>query len=549
MGVLRLDTFAGAALGPHPKLLAAAIGVVSLNQKIGRGDLRPISAPANVAVVGAARKTIYRMGRDTPSDTTLWLSWTSIVSVVRGFNTAETGERTYYTGDGFPKWTDNIKAPGGAPPVAWRALGLPAPASAPTLSAAGGVSTEAETRAYVYTYVNDIGEESAPSAASTITCKPDDTVTVASLSAAPSGSYGIDRIRVYRTETGTSGATNYFFLREIASSATSTTDDNRDLGEVLPTVGWLPAPGVPQGGFLNLTEPALHSLVPLWNGMLAGISGRGIRFCEPYIASAWPIAYEVVPVDVTPITLVAFAQTLVVLTNGKPIAIQGGTPDAMLDSSVELLQACVSVQSAVSMGHGVAWASPDGLAYVGAAGPRVLTDKSMQSEDWRALKPETIIGACFEGRYYGFYRPSEGVKRSFMVDPSYPDGIFFSDLGADAVYVDDSQDAMYILNGTNVQRWEAGAGLSATFRSKIFEQQRLTPGYAVGQVIADAYPVAVKLYADGTLRADLSVSGPDPFRIKAGYQSRTVQVEVVTEEPVQGVVLAHSVAELTGPAT
>ncbi len=544
MTPIRLATFAGAALAPHPKLLPDAIGVASVNQKPGRGDLRPLKAPAPRATVGAGRKTIYRMGRDIVSDTEYWLSWTTPVSVVRGFNTADTGERTYYTGDGFPKWTDNTMALGASPPTAWRALGLPAPASAPALAAAGGSSTQTETRVYVYTYVNDIGEESAPSPSATINCKPDDTVTISSLAAAPSGSYGINRIRVYRTETGSSGATSLFFLREIASTSTSTTDDNRALGEVLPSATWVPAPGVPQGGALNLTEPALHSLTPLWNGMMAGITGREIRFCEPYTPSAWPMQYGLTPADVTPIALAAFSQTLVVATNGRPVVCTGGTPDAMDEQPVEFLQSCVSASSMVSVGHGVVWASPDGLAYLGAAGPRLLTAKSMRPEDWRALRPETIIGAFFEGCYYGFYSPADGVKKSFMVDPAYPDGVFFSDVGADAVYVDDLQDAMFILVGTSVQRWDAGAALSARFRSKVFDHLAPVPGFTCAKVVADTYPVTLRLFGDAGEVASVSVASTAPVRLPCSYRSYTTQLEVETTGAVQGVAVAHSMEAL-----
>ncbi|NYW24490.1 hypothetical protein C6506_28775, partial [Escherichia coli] len=108
-------------------------------QKPGRGDLRPWRNPATVATVPAGRQTIYRMGRDVASDANYWLSWTGVVHAVRGFDTADTTERTYYTGDGAPKVTDNTIALASAPyPTASRPLGLPAPASAPLASVNAG---------------------------------------------------------------------------------------------------------------------------------------------------------------------------------------------------------------------------------------------------------------------------------------------------------------------------------------------------------------------------------------------------------------------------
>lgn len=538
--------FAGAAPGPHPKLLADAVGVTSLNQKLGRGDLRPLRAPLNRAVVGAGRKTIYRMGRDVTSDTDYWLSWTTDVNVVRGFNADDPSEQTFYSGDGIPKWTDNAMGLGATPPTAWRALGLPAPATPVALVASGGSATDKETRAYVYTYVSDRDQESGPSPAATVTCKVDDSVAITGLAAAPAGSYGINRIRVYRTETGTSGSTTFFFLRELVSTATNTTDDNRALGEVLPSLTWVPAPGVPQGGAVNLTEPALHGLVGLWNGMLAGISGRGIRFCESYVPYAWPMGYEIVPADVTPVALATYGQVLVVLTNGNPSIIAGGTPDAMTESPVEFSEACIAAKSAVGVGDGAVWASPNGLAYVGTRGPRVLTQGLLLAEDWEALNPASIIGAFFERRYFGFYVVG-GTKRSFMIDPANPTGLYFSDIGADAVYVDKAQDALFILNGTNVQRWDAGGTLTAKFRSKVWEEPTAPAAYAWGRVIADGFPVTLRLYADGVKVEDRQIDSAEPFRLKSGYHFRTFQIEVETASPVQAVTVAHSVQELTAP--
>lgn len=543
--MLRIAGFGGASLALHPKLLPDTAGVVSLNQKPTRGDLRPWKAPAQVATVGLARQSIYRMGRDVPSDANYWLSWPGIVDVVRGYNTAENGERTYYAGDGGPKWTDTAKALGASPPTAWRVLGLPAPATAPTLAAAGGSSTTLEDRFYVYTYVSDADEESAPSPVSAkITCKADATVTISSLAAAPAGSYGINRIRIYRTEATSAGGADFFYLREISSAASSTTDDGRALGEVCPSVDWLPAPGNPAGGAYNLTEPALFSLTALWNGMLAGISGRGVRFSEPFIPYAWPLKYELVPADVTPVALGTFGQTLVCLTNGRPVVITGGSPESMDEQPVDYLQACVSRRSVVSLGSGVAWASPDGLAFLGSSGARLLTANSLTRDDWQALNPASIVGAMYAGCYFGFYTVG-GVQKGFMIDPANDAAIYFLDFGADAVYVDDLQSMMYLLQGTAIKKWDAGAALTATFRSKVFQAARSVP-YRCVRVIADSWPVQIKVFGDGALRFSASVTSTDAFALPTAYRATDWQVEVSTAGAVQAVLLGYSKADLRG---
>lgn len=533
MAVIRLSGFLGENRALHSMLLPENVGVTSLNQQPGRGDLRPWGAPLNVATVPASRQTIHRMGRDVPSDVNYWLSWTTQVHVVVAPNAADTTERSYFTGSGAPKWTDTVKALATPPyPTATRELGVPAPATACTLAASGGISTLSETRFYTYTYVSDIGEESAPAAPSLmLTCKPDATVTISALAAPPSGAYGINRIRIYRTQSGSSGGADFFFLREIASTLTSTTDDNRALGEVLPSTTWL-------------TPPAdLTFLTGLWNGMMAGISGRALRFCEAYTFYAWPIAYEILPTNAQPVALATFGQTLVMLTNGNPSIITGGTPDAMDEQPVEFSQACVAPLSAVGMGHGVAWASPDGLAYIGAGGPRMLTEGVMTREDWQALKPETIQGCMYERRYFGFYTVA-AVRKAFMIDPNNPQGIYFMDFGVDALYLDELQDALYVLDGINVQRWDAGAAKTVTFKSKLYRMPKPMPGFACAQVVADAYPLTFKLFADGALKHTQTVANGNPFRLPGGYHADTFQIEVAGTVAVQGVAVAHSMQEL-----
>jgi hypothetical protein len=535
---LAISGLAGSNRALQPRLLPEAVGVESVNQRPGRGDLRGWKQPSTVATVPAGRKTIYRMGRDTASDSASWLSWSTVVHAVRGFIAADTSERTYYTGDGAPKVTDNVLALAGAPfPTAWRWLGVPAPITAPLLTETEAGTGSDETRVYVYTYVTDKGEESAPSPPSAaITTKPGSTISIANLDATPPVSRGISLLRIYRTQTGTSGATSYFFLREVAAGTASTTDDGRALGEVLPTVGWLTPPG------------DLAHLHGLWNGMLAGITGRSVRYCEPFTPYAWPAAYETLLSDDTPVALGSFQQTLVVLTTGRPRLITGTSPEGMQEQLVELDQACVAERSVQSFGHGVVWASPDGLSYVGVAGaPRVLTAGLMLREDWQALNPSTIVGAQYEGIYFGFYNDGSGLK-GFFVDPVNPQAIYFLDTGFDAAYSDPLTDALYVASGTSVQKWHAAASyMTARWKSKPYRMPApVNLGYA--EVTADAYPVTLKLYADGALRFTKSVTSAAPFTLPSGYlaDEYAVELEAPAGRAVQGVALAESVLELAG---
>jgi hypothetical protein len=534
---IALDGFAGAIRALQARLLPNSIGVDSANQKPGRGDLRGWKLPNVVATIPSGRRTIYRMGRDTASDSTYWLSFPNVAHLVRGFIAADTSERTYYTDNvGVPKVTDNVIGLAAPPyPTVSRILGVPAPLTVPTLVQTTAGTGDDETRFYVRTFVTDKGEESAPSGPSAaIVCKPGAIITVNGLGDPPVGLYGITLQRIYRTQTGTSGATTFFFLREVAIGAASTTDDARALGEVLPSTTWL-------------TPPAdLTSLTGCWNGILAGITGRSVRYCEPFKPYAWPIAYETLIDNDTPVALATYQQTLVVLTTGRPRYIEGSEPTAMQERTVPIDQACISNTSVVSFGHGVVYASPDGLCYVGdARAPGVITSGLMRREDWQALTPDTIVGCSYEGLYFGFYDSGAGWK-GFFLDPVNPQGIYFLDTGYAGAYSDPLTDAMYLISGTSVVKWDAGAGfMTARWRSKSLRMpQPINLGYA--EVTADAYPVTFRLFADGALKFTKTVTGPDSFGMPSGYLALDYQVEL--EAPsgraIQGVALAESVTEL-----
>lgn len=527
MATIRLAGFYGENRALHPKALPEGVGVTSLNQRPGRGDLRPLrSALSVVAGIPAGRNTIYRLGKDTPSDTTLWLTWTTIVHAVRGFIANDTSERTYFTGDGSPKWTDNIKVL-----TSPRELGVPPPSSALTLSAAGGTSTVTDTRFYVSTFVTDAGEESAPSPVSAqLDCKLDDTVTITNLAAAPSGNYGITLRRIYRTQSGSTG-TGFFFLRELAVATTTTTDDNRDLGEVLPSDTWLEPPD------------DLKFLTGMWNGMMAGITGRAVRYCEAYLPYAWPAAYETVPADGTPVALVTFGQRLAILTTNRPRIVTGGSPDSLDDQPLDFKQACVAARSAVSMGHGVVYACPDGLAYIGSGGSRLLTQGILMRDDWQALVPTTVIGTQYEGNYIGFYNNGSGLK-GFMIDPLNPQGIYFLDFGYSVAHLDEVNDALYVLDSTVIRKWDAGTALTTTFKSKEFRMPQPMCGLACAEVVADTYPVTFKLYADGVLKHTQTVASRTAFRLPGGYMANDFQIEVSTTGAIQAIAAAHSMTEL-----
>jgi hypothetical protein len=535
MPTIRWAGFAGENRALHPMLLPDTVCTASRNQKPGRADFRPWRNPLTVATVPAGRQTIYRMGRDVASDAQYWLSWPSVVHAIRGFSSDDTTEQTLYTGDGTPKVTNNVIGLASAPyPTASRPLGIPAPAT-PLLAVkdAGTYTGDEQTYFYTYTYVSDWGWESAPAPVSLQHDRESDaTATLSAFAAVPAGNYGVDRIRIYRTQSGATGATAFFFLREVAYGTATTQDDNRLLGEVLPSTTWLAAPD------------DLSNLTALWNGMAAGISGNGVRLCEPFVPYAWPLEYEAIPPDSQPVALGVAGQYLLVLTNGRPLLMSGTGPDSMDQQPLEFLQACIAPRSVASMGSGVAWASSDGLCWWGpSTGPRILTAGLMIREDWQAINPASIIGRMYEGLYFGSYDDGAG-RKGFMIDPANPTGIYFLDAGYTALHFDELQDQLYVLDGVNVQRWDAGSTyMTARARSKIYRAPQPT-NYACAEVVASTYPVTARFFADGALIHTQTVASRSPFFLPSGFMALDWQCEVETAGAVQGVALSHTMQEL-----
>ena len=539
MDVLRVAGFLGANLASDAQLLPAEVGTQALNIKPGTGSMRPWHAPKPVANTSAAgRKTIYRFNADLASDTAYWFEWSSIVHVVRAFLADDTSERTYFTGDGPPKVTNNIMGLAGAPyPTSARLLGVPVPLTQPIITQTAAGTGDDQNRYYFYTYLTDFSEESAPSPVSAVVvAKPGAHFDITNIAAPPAGNYGINRMRIYCSVVGTSGSAEFFLIAEVAA-ATATTDNG-----LVPTAYANESNG-PSGAVGRVWTPPpadLSCLTGLWSGMIAGISGMSVRYCEPNRPYAWPAAYETL-CNSKPIALGVFQKNLVILTTGVPRVVYGSAPEAMDDTGGGINAACVSVTSVVSFDHGVCWASPDGLAYIGLHGsPRIITAGPLEKEQWQALNPASIIGAEYLGIYMGFYDAGGGVLKGFMVDPLGDNvSVHFFDTGFSAAYYDPLQKALFGVSGTSIQKWDAGAGMmTATFRSKEFRLP-LPENPGAAEVIARNYPATFKLFADGALKFTKTVTSREPFTLPSGYEPDVVQMEVSTSV---GIVTAFAVA-------
>lgn len=536
--LLTTQGFSGIAPRYAPYALAPNQAQTALNTRLWSGILEPLPGGSGVStIIGRAgvKNTLYRMGQSAPSDTQYWLTWLADVDVCRSPLAGETSERTYYTGDGVPKFTDTALATGGTPyPLSSYDLGVPAPTGAATTEVTGTAEpdTVIETRAYVYTNVRNysgFAEESAPSPVVLVDVFPGQTVTLSLMTAAPAGAHNITHRRIYRTATGSQG-TNYYYVGEQATASTTYVDTvgAANLGEVLPSLTWDAPPAT------------LKGLTAMAGGVLAGFVGKDVYFCDPYHPHAWPQDY-VQTVDYDIVGLCAYGQSLVVLTTGSPYLITGIHPDSMGMQKLDIEQACVSKRSISAFGNGCIYASPDGLVYVGTEGSRIVSEPYATRKEWQALGTlSTIHGYQHDGRYYGFH--STG---GFVFDPKDKSGAFtLHGILADAAYVDPQVDALFYLKTDTVYKLHYGSAIAYTWKSKQFQLPK-PQNIGCAQVIASDYTsVTLKFYSDGVLKHTQVVTSADPFRLPAGFISRFVEFEMTGTSPVLMVHLASAPGEL-----
>lgn len=540
--IAQLLGWLGCNLKSEPHLLPPEVGVMSMNQRPGEeGDFRPWREPLAVTpapVIPSLRLTLYRMGRDLANAFQFWLSWTTEVHVSRGFETTDPTERTYFTGAaGGPQWTDNSFGLGSAPyPGATRLLAVPQPTVAPTVGlVTDGPDGEPRRLYYCYTWVNDIGWESAPSPPTLAPlAKPGAILSLSTTETVPAGNYGVNRIRWYRTQTtDATGGAEFFFIREYAISASGMQDDARALGvDVLPT----------DAATLRLALPANAKFLTNCSDEVAcALVNRTIRYCEPTLIYAWPLAYEYTLFN-TPVGVASFAGRELVLTTGGAELMVGDDAASKQKRKLDF-PVCVSSRSIVTLDYACAWAAADGLWHYSSDGNiRNLVGNILTEKQWAALVPATMH--CYRLELgsrlliIGFY--NDGASKGFVIDPQNDKGIYFLSAGYTTAYWDALLRKLFVLNGSSLQMWDAGAAfMTATFRSKVHRQQAHVEGewlelLSVGNVTSRVFTAPTENHVDPSQEPVLTeqmnrVCTTGQNRLPDGAEGRDWQLEISTQ--------------------
>lgn len=596
----------GTAPQIDPDLLADGAHQVAQNVRLDSGGAEPWKAPATVATPtkGAAVQTIYRYGDDVVGDATHWFNLLQDGDFARGPVADDDLERVYYTEEGQPpKMTRSDLAIGAELPNAYRLLGLPSPdisgvtvsissRAITSLTFSGGTVTATtsvaiefeigetfnvvvqsateteyngeftatktgantftyaitgtptspatgtptyhlggsfEDRIYLVAFVGDGNEVGPASDPITVRLAQGQIVTLNNLPTTATwtdrtGSTVVPSKRIYQ-----SVGSGYALEATIALATASYQSTAIPVSQT-----FLP-------DYVQIPPPAdLRSIKAMESGAMVGLSGdKDVCFSERFLPHSWPTEYRLA-VDYPHVGVGVFGASTVIFTNSYPYVATGSDPNGITFVRVRVKQGCVSKRSIADAGFGSFCATPDGLMLIGDEGVQIVTEGLMTRRDWQALKPETILGVFHDGRYFGFY--DDGTTQAGFIYRHADRELTWTDLHATAAYADERTDSLYLLIGGNIQRWDSGAPLTATLKSKRYRVMR--QNMTCAKVISDAYPVTFRYYADGVLKQTKTVTNDLPFRLPSGFRPDYIEFEADFTGRILPVQIASSMEEI-----
>ena len=507
MAYFKRDRFSGIAPGVSPRLLADEFAQIAENLDFESGRLKPTTDDSNTfTLTNSIRRSIF-FYRDTN-----WLQWDEDdVFVVEGPIPADTLDRLYWTGQDYPRIGTAqtiVSGSSGYPANSYR-LGVPAPANAP-LIAKTGTADDTQTPddvAYVYTFVTAFGEEGPPSPASSVLERTDtETITITMPSGDhPSGNYNFGsnaKKRIYRSNTGSTNTT-FQFLGEVAFTATTFTDTKSsfELGEVLPSGTWI---GPPDDDSSLYPDGPLTGLIPIANGVFAGFTGKRLCLSEPFLPHAWPIDYRIT-LEEDIVAIGSVSNGIVALTDGAPYFVTGVDPSAMTAIKLDIAQACINDKSVVDMGEYLLYAGPDGLVAVTGGQGEVVTNGLISAKQWNDdFNPTTYRAFRYENTYVAFWSGGGFVYDPRAAEAALSNLTYTGEVRGGYMHPKDGE--LYIIIGDKIKKYRGGTN-NKTLKWKSKEIVMPRPvSMSWLSVQAQAYPVSVKVWADGVLIAYYTLS-------------------------------------------
>ena len=467
---IRVENFGGMIPRVSDRLLPQEFATTATNTKLFSGELRGWnnSTLTQQLSLGYTATRIYKLlynGND------LWdSSQYEETSWVEAPLINDSYERVYWSlgPNGAPRYNTKARINSGSSSYL---LGIPAPTVTPTLGTTGG-SAAVVTRAYVFTYVSDYGEESAPSDPITASGPSDATWNFNNLGTniATDMSDSTSRAmstsstkKIYRTITGTSGQTTFFFVDEInvntGTFADTSSDEDIAFNSLLETSGW------------DIPPTTLDGLIVHPNGFLVGFSGSDIYMTEPYRPHTWPTKY-ILSTDSAIVGLGVVGNTIAIITESNPYTLTGTHPSSVVFRKTNSIEPGISRYSIVSLKDCVVYASQNGLVKITSNNIELVTRESLTKDEWvNEFSPSTIQAFIYNDAYIAMFSTYEG----FLFNPQEPRAsltyINVTD-PVDYIYTDKHEGNTYLLVSNNIYRFdppEDSIPVVYEWKSKVFE--------------------------------------------------------------------------------
>ena len=576
----RIDVSAFKGMAPRvsPALLENEQGI-SVTGTCTSGELRPWNIPSYVQDCPADTQAIYRTAQGD------WLTWDEVVNAYPAVQANDAFGRVYYTRE-----SGGVFCVSPLDDYTEYRVGVPKPGAACTVTitgAAGGGSKRDVV--YVYTYVNDWGEEGPPSDPSAMEeVETGQTITLSDFAPPVIGFKTVVTIRIYRIATGDKGA-DWFFVDEIPAPQIDYVDSIADigLGDALSTSTY------------DLPQTNARSLVPVGNGIFATFQGNEVAFSEPYLPYAWPDGFRMTVAGFI-VALGVTGASVVVLTTDNPYYIYTAHPSAARIGPESFLQSrqsevtpCVSPRSVVSTEFGVLFAAPDGLRVMSGEGAsKLATESLVTAKEWvGAFDPVNIRAGFVDGTYFGWIGQN---GFAFHVRTGV---LTWTGIPATAMHTDGL--GLFIARDGAIYEWAAEAGLlRGEFKSKVYRFPRpvnlaavridssMDPAWGImldhaasvrgmntvltrepldlageevlGQTVAGdnlhdlpydgggLWSHLFRVWADGRLVFDGLIGSLGFARLPAGFLAREWQFEIRTYSHVKQISLGTSTRAMTG---
>lgn len=572
--------------GRQPKvdgrILPATAADQAWNCDLSSGTLAGLRAPELVtdlsAVVGDVRRA-YRIPATVVGDPDAWLALPSeFSSVCRSPLANDTSHRVYWTNPGEGAfWSTYARVLASTAPYN---LGYTAPdqAQVPTLSASGGTtdgSIALVERTYVYTFIDEYGFESNPSAPTAVVAGASDgSWTVGNLpTSPPSAPVGkvyptVASMRLYRVLVGDTSGAQYFMVDDLSFGSATYVDTIPDTTVVNNLTL--------ESADYEVPLDTLDGLVAMPGGMLAGFTENTVHFCEVNRPHAWPSGYDL-SLQYKVVGLAVWQQSLVALTEGFPSNGTGTSPAAFVFTTIQVPEPCIARGSIVTDISGVYYSSSNGMILLNYYGMQNATDKFISRKQWLTdFDAANIVAARHRSQYLAINGSGEG----FILDAAEArqGAVNLNTFnGAVCVWNDAITASTYIMADKKVYLWDSPTADPLTFRwrSKPFYLAKPVNLGAVlvsssDEILTDpGAPAEPLLHTDvGDLDLDDGVntvfrlmastdSGSNMlqtekeltevtqvFRGRSGIKAHVWQFEVVSRVPVRQVVIAEVMKEL-----